>query len=149
MFIVSTGIQPQIFRQWQESIERDRKSNVSFIDVLRQVRMFPKLAEIDGCRLHMYARDLWEKNEILTWLLPFIELGTLEEIILQRQIQKGSLADMTMDRAQKSNKARKGLNADELRDCFTLKDESCVCDTRQKVGNWPDYGEFLMRCLNT
>ena len=48
---------------------------------------------------------------------------------------------MTMDRARKSNKTRNGLNADELRDCFTLKDERCVCDTRQKVGNWPDYGE--------
>ena len=69
-------------------------------------------------------------------------LGTLEEIILQRQIQKGSLASTTMDRAQKSNRTGQGLNADEIRDCFALKDETCACDTRQKVRNWPDYGKF-------
>ncbi len=72
----------------------------------------------------------------------FLSLGTLEEIILQRQIQKGSLATMTMDRAQKGRKASEGLNADEIRDCFTLKNEKCTCDTRAKVGNWPDYGKF-------
>jgi hypothetical protein len=49
---------------------------------------------------------------------------------------------MTMDRSQKLNKTTDRLNANELRDCFTLKDERCVCDTRQKVGTWPDYGEF-------
>ena len=68
--------------------------------------------------------------------------GTLEEIILQRQIQKGSLATTTMDNAQNSNKKSEGLNPDEVRDCFSLKDERCTCDTRQKVGNWPDYGKF-------
>jgi len=49
---------------------------------------------------------------------------------------------MTMDRSQKSNETADRLNANELRDCFTLKDERCVCDTRRKVGTWPDYGEF-------
>ena len=58
-------------------------------------------------------------------------------------MQKGSLATMTIDRAQKSKKAGGGLNANELRDCFTLKDERCSCDTRQKVANWHDYGEFM------
>jgi len=58
---------------------------------------------------------------------------------LQRQIQKGSLATVTMDRSQKSNMTGERLNTDELRDCFTLKDERCTCDTRQKVENWPDY----------
>lgn len=57
-------------------------------------------------------------------------------------MQKGSLATMAMDRAQKARKASEGLNADEIRDCFTLKHESCSCDTRAKVGNWPDYGKF-------
>ena len=45
---------------------------------------------------------------------------------------------MTVDRVQKPKDSEKGLNADELRDCFTLK-ESCICDTREKIGNWPDY----------
>ena len=76
------------------------------------------------------------------WPGCFPSLGTLEEVILQRQIQKGSLATMTMDRSQKSNDTADRLNANELRDCFTLKDERCVCDTRRKVGTWPDYGEF-------
>ena len=57
-------------------------------------------------------------------------------------MQKGSLATMTMDRAHKSKGTGNGLNADELRDCFTLKDEACICDTREKVGNWPDYGKY-------
>ena len=57
---------------------------------------------------------------------------------MQRQIQKGSLATLAMDKSQKSSNR---LNADELRDCFTLKDERCTCDTRQKIGNWPEYGE--------
>ncbi len=69
-------------------------------------------------------------------------LGTLEEIILQRQIQKGSLASTAMDGAQKSKRTGQGLNADEIRDCFSLKDETCACDTSQKVGNWPNYGKF-------
>ena len=56
-------------------------------------------------------------------------------------MQKGSLATMTMDRAHNSKGTGNGLNADELRDCFTLKDEACTCDTREKVGNWADYGK--------
>lgn len=94
----------------------------------------------------VFERSIWkwvhvlDENAVLT--LCFLTLGTLEEIILQRQMQKGSLATMAMDRAQKSRKASEGLNADEIRDCFTLKHESCSCDTRAKVGNWPDYGKI-------
>lgn len=49
---------------------------------------------------------------------------------------------MTVDRAYKSKGKGTGLNAEELRDCFTLKDERCNCDTRDKFGNWPDYGTY-------
>ncbi|VEU43372.1 unnamed protein product [Pseudo-nitzschia multistriata] len=67
--------------------------------------------------------------------------GTIEEVILQKQIQKESLATSTVDRARASGKDDGSrLNADELKDCFTLKDEACRCDTRRKMGNWPDYG---------
>eukprot|EP00536_Pseudo-nitzschia_multiseries_P011611 jgi/Psemu1/289799/fgenesh1_pg.405_\ len=65
--------------------------------------------------------------------------GTIEEVILQKQIQKESIATTTMDAPRKAKDKRNGLNAEELRDCFTLKDERCKCDTRTKIGNWPDY----------
>lgn len=45
---------------------------------------------------------------------------------------------MTVDSVRDLNgKVSDGLNADELRDCFTLK--ACACDTKTKVGNWPEY----------
>ena len=72
--------------------------------------------------------------------------GTLEEIVYQRQSQKGGLATLTVDAATStstnkrdttSNKAM--FSKEELRDCFTLKTD-CVCDTKQKLGpRWPDY----------
>jgi len=63
--------------------------------------------------------------------------GTLEEVILQRQMQKGALASMTVDKAQKSK--GNGPSADEMKDCFNLK-ETRTCDTREKNGKkWPDY----------
>lgn len=65
--------------------------------------------------------------------------GTIEEVILQRQIQKGSLASMTIDGAQRSNTTGQRLNTNEIRDCFNLGDEECDCSTRLKVTNWPDY----------
>ena len=39
IFTETTGTQQQTFRQWQESIEKDKKSHASFIAVLRQVRI--------------------------------------------------------------------------------------------------------------
>ncbi|KAL7523346.1 hypothetical protein ACHAXR_000785, partial [Thalassiosira sp. AJA248-18] len=66
--------------------------------------------------------------------------GTVEEVILQRQLQKGNLAKLANDGGSK----KKGGNTasfskEELRDCFTLKD-GCKCDTKQKLGNkWSDY----------
>lgn len=72
--------------------------------------------------------------------------GTLEEVIYQRQSQKGGLANLTVD-AESKGKGRKGkenskssakFTKEELEDCFTLKD--CACDTKQKVGKrWPAY----------
>ena len=46
---------------------------------------------------------------------------------------------MTVDSAQKIGQR---LNAEELKECFTLK-ETCICDTRNKVGKkWPDYSKL-------
>lgn len=54
-------------------------------------------------------------------------------------MQKGALASMTVDKAQKSK--GNGLSADEVRDCFNLK-ETRTCDTREKNGKkWPDYSK--------
>ena len=61
--------------------------------------------------------------------------GSVEEVILQRQITKGSLA--VLDTTKSSEKFTK----EELADCFTLKE--CACDTKKKVGKtWPDYGKW-------
>ena len=62
--------------------------------------------------------------------------GTVEEVICQRQIQKGNLASRAVD--CKKGSTSLGFTKEELRDCFTLKD--CACDTKQKVGDsWPPY----------
>eukprot|EP00978_Attheya_sp_CCMP212_P018129 scaffold49244_cov52-Attheya_sp.AAC.8 len=72
--------------------------------------------------------------------------GTVDEVILQRQMQKGSLA--TLAHGAGSGKDRgSGFTKEEIRDCFTLKD-GCDCDTKQKLGNkWSDYDG--MDSLNT
>lgn len=60
--------------------------------------------------------------------------GTVEEVILQRQIAKGSL---TIFDGTKSNEK---FTKEEIADCFTLKDESCISDTKRKLGEkWLDY----------
>lgn len=60
--------------------------------------------------------------------------GTIEEVICQRQIQKGNLF------ASDPSESRKiSFTKQELKDCFTLK-ENCDCDTKRKIGNkWPEY----------
>jgi hypothetical protein len=66
-------------------------------------------------------------------------MAGLYTVICQRQMKKGALAELTVDNVDNSKReVSNRLNADELRDCFTLK-ESCACDTRNKVGGWPDY----------
>ena len=76
-------------------------------------------------------------------MFSFFFSGTVEEVILQRQMQKGILAAVTVDSAQKPNGNKNGMSADELRNCFDLK-ETLTCDTKEKVGmSWPDYGELI------
>jgi hypothetical protein len=73
--------------------------------------------------------------------------GTVEEVIYQRQTQKGGLATLTVDAGTKKGqyKSYSGNAAkftkDELADCFSMK-EHCTCDTKQKVGKcWPAYDD--------
>jgi hypothetical protein len=64
--------------------------------------------------------------------------GTIEEVILQRQLQKGNLATLTVDgRGEQKSTGR--FSKEEIIDCFTLK-EDCNCDTKRKVGShWAAY----------
>lgn len=63
--------------------------------------------------------------------------GTVEEVIYQRQLQKGNLAELANDGGSNINSA--SFSKEELRDCFTLKRE-CKCDTKRKLGKkWCDY----------
>ncbi|KAL7454581.1 hypothetical protein ACHAWC_007180, partial [Mediolabrus comicus] len=66
--------------------------------------------------------------------------GTCEEIIYQRQIQKGNLAKIANDGgSKKASSANASFTKEELRDCFTLK-EGIKCDTKKKLGRkWIDY----------
>jgi hypothetical protein len=59
-------------------------------------------------------------------------------------MQKGNLATLTVDgAAPKSTGRATGFTKEEIRDCFTLK-EDCDCDTKLKVGNrWPSYGKHI------
>jgi hypothetical protein len=64
-------------------------------------------------------------------------------VICQRQMQKGALAALAVDKVKQQAKGNNGLNPQELHDCFALK-ESCSCDTKSKVANWPDYSKFCV-----
>lgn len=63
--------------------------------------------------------------------------GTVEEVIYQRQMQKGNLSKMANDGGSKQISS--SFSNEELRDCFTLK-KDCKCDTKRKLGKkWNDY----------
>lgn len=75
--------------------------------------------------------------------------GTVEEVIYQRQSQKGGLATLTVDASScsstgKASSSKTSSNSakfskEELKDCFTLKVNS-ACDTKEKIGKrWPNY----------
>jgi len=64
--------------------------------------------------------------------------GTVEEVIYQRQLQKGNLATMA-DRKGGNGAPSASFTKEELRDCFALK-PGCKCDTKRKLGDkWSDY----------
>jgi DNA repair and recombination RAD54-like protein len=72
-----------------------------------------------------------------TTIYRLFTAGTMEETVLQRQEQKGTLATVTVD-GSVNNESGKFTN-EELRDCFTLKEDTC-CDTKSKMKSlWPEY----------
>jgi hypothetical protein len=74
-----------------------------------------------------------------TTMYRLFTAGTVEEVIYQRQSQKGGLAAMTVDGNAVSSGSGGRFTKEEIADCFTLK-EDCPCDTKRKVGfAWPAY----------
>jgi DNA repair and recombination RAD54-like protein len=71
-----------------------------------------------------------------TTIYRLFSTGTLEEIMYQRQLQKGALASVTVDGRQ-GQKA--SFSSEELKECMTLK-TGTNCDTKDKIGDsWPIY----------
>lgn len=82
-----------------------------------------------------------------TTLYRLFTSGTVEEVIYQRQLQKGNLATLAVDGAAKGSSKGK-FTKEEIKDCFILKEE-IDCDTHGKMGHkWPVYhGADSLRAL--
>jgi DNA repair and recombination RAD54-like protein len=75
-----------------------------------------------------------------TTIFRLFSTGTLEEIIYQRQLQKGALASSTVDGREETTAS---FTPEELKECMTLK-LNTVSDTKDKIGaSWPDREESL------
>ncbi len=83
-------------------------------------------------------------HDIISQLLKIN--SSLLSVIYQRQIQKNNLASFSEDakvlpKRNVKNKSTR-FTPEELKDCFTLK-ENCICDTKNKLGaEWMTYGNF-------
>jgi hypothetical protein len=72
------------------------------------------------------------------FIYRLLTTGTVEEVILQRQFQKNNLD--TISSRQQGN--FNSFTDEEIRDCFTLK-EDIICDTKKKLGSkWEEYSKF-------
>eukprot|EP00979_Chaetoceros_neogracilis_P014409 scaffold4599_cov240-Chaetoceros_neogracile.AAC.8 len=75
-----------------------------------------------------------QKKECFIYRL--LTTGTVEEVIFQRQTQK-SLLDTIASKKARGQSA--SFTDEELKDCFTLKEQS-NCDTKHKIGSeWDNY----------
>lgn len=131
------GILLQIYKQWQESIDKGKPNPRIFIDYslavpLRKVSFF----------LHTESNfDTYQK------LLNFI----ISKVIYQRQTQKNNLASFSDGKASSKINSKKStrFTPEELRDCFTLK-ENCACDTKRKIGGlWKEYSKSLFQFMSS
>jgi len=76
-----------------------------------------------------------QKKECFIYRL--LTSGTIEEVIFQRQTQKTNLDTMGSKNVARNQSNR--FTDEELKDCFTLK-ENCKCDTKNKIGSkWDEY----------
>ena len=72
-----------------------------------------------------------------TTIYRIFTAGTMEESIYQRQQHKGNLATTTVDGSTNADSGK--FTDEELRDCFTLKEDT-RCDTKNKMkALWPEY----------
>ena len=70
------------------------------------------------------------------FLYRMFTAGTVEEVIYQRQMQKGNLAKNALEKV--NAKTGSELSRNELKDVFTLKETDC--DTNDKLnGTWGEY----------
>eukprot|EP00977_Amphora_coffeiformis_P007695 scaffold1690_cov182-Amphora_coffeaeformis.AAC.52 len=75
-----------------------------------------------------------------TTIYRLFSTGTLEEIIYQRQLQKGALASVTVDGLEDG---KASFSPEELKECMTLKTNT-ESDTKDKMGKvWPDFASAL------
>ena len=73
------------------------------------------------------------------FIYRFFTTGTVEEVIYQRQLQKGNLAKLANDGGKKGSSGNASFSKEEIRDCFTLK-QDCQCDTKRKLGKkWSNF----------
>lgn len=80
------------------------------------------------------ARTHREGQTKTCFIYRFFTSGTLEEVILQRQLHKGNLSKNVVDDGESNEKGvGSKLSKEELKDCFTLK-LSTACDTNDKLG---------------
>lgn len=86
------------------------------------------------------ARIYRHKQTKPCFIYRLLTTGTVEEVILQRQIQKTNLDTIS----SKQQGSYSSFTDEEIRDCFTLK-EDCICDTKKKLGSkWEDYSKYIM-----
>lgn len=70
-----------------------------------------------------------------TTIYRLFSTGTLEEVIYQRQLQKGALASVTVDGREEGTAK---FSSEELKECMTLRNTQC--DTKDKMGeSWGDF----------
>ena len=94
--------------------------------------------------LQAMARIYRQGQKRRCFIYRMFSAGTVEEVILQRQVLKGGLAE-TIDTA--STKKLSFTN-EELKDCFTLKKMQVgQCDTKNKLGSsWADFDGAIFMC---
>jgi DNA repair and recombination protein RAD54 and RAD54-like protein len=95
--------------------------------------MIPRLSKFQEAMGRVYRQGQTKPCTIYR----LFSTGTLEEVIYQRQNLKGGLSSCTVDAGSTVHHAV--FSKDEIKDCFTLK-ENCQCETKLKVGKgWADY----------
>jgi hypothetical protein len=118
-------------RPWHESTGKGRRSHALCI----------------ACSLQEPLRRVSPTAQVFSVILDAPHLTSIlrslifKIVVYQRQIQKGNLATITVNGSSTTDSSSARFTKEELKDCFTLK-EDCDCDTKRKIGKrWPEYGK--------